>query len=56
MKFSILLPVKDGGEYVKECVDSILSQTLQDFNLISKRCQDCYTSIGQTIINRRELG
>jgi glycosyltransferase involved in cell wall biosynthesis len=34
MKFSILLPVKDGGEYVKECVDSILSQTLQDFNLI----------------------
>ena len=33
-KFSIILPVKNGGEYAKECVDSILSQTLQDFNLI----------------------
>ena len=33
-KFGIILPVKDGGEYVKECVTSILSQTLQDFNLI----------------------
>jgi len=34
MKFSIILPVKNGGDYVKECVDSILSQSLQDFNLI----------------------
>ncbi len=34
MRFSIILPVKNGGEYVKECVISILSQTLQDFNLI----------------------
>ena len=33
-KFSIILPVKNGGEYVKECVRSILSQTLNDFNLI----------------------
>lgn len=33
-KFSIILPVKNGGEYVKECVKSILSQTLNDFNLI----------------------
>lgn len=33
-KFSIILPVKNGGEYVKECVNSILSQTVQDFNLI----------------------
>ncbi|MDB5199924.1 MAG: glycosyltransferase [Chitinophagaceae bacterium] len=32
-KFSIILPVKNGGEYVKECVNSILSQTLNDFNL-----------------------
>ncbi|HEY8688006.1 MAG TPA: glycosyltransferase family 2 protein [Chitinophagaceae bacterium] len=32
-KFSIILPVKNGGEYVKECVVSILSQTLNDFNL-----------------------
>lgn len=34
MKYSIILPVKNGGEYVKECVNSVLSQTLQDFNLI----------------------
>ncbi len=33
MKFSIILPVKNGGEYVKECVQSILSQTYPDFNL-----------------------
>ena len=32
-KFSIILPVRNGGEYVKECVSSILSQTLNDFNL-----------------------
>ena len=33
MKYSIILPVRNGGEYVKECVSSILSQTLNDFNL-----------------------
>jgi glycosyltransferase involved in cell wall biosynthesis len=33
-KFSIILPVKNGGNYIKDCVNSILSQTLQDFNLI----------------------
>lgn len=33
-KFSIILPVRNGGEYVKLCVNSILSQTEQDFNLI----------------------
>lgn len=33
-KFSIILPVRNGGNYVKECAHSILSQTLDDFNLI----------------------
>ena len=33
-KFSIILPVRNGGDYVKECVNSILSQTFSDFNLI----------------------
>lgn len=33
-KFSIILPVRNGGEYVKACVNCILSQTLNDFNLI----------------------
>ena len=33
-KYSIILPVRNGGHYVKECVDSILSQTYTDFNCI----------------------
>ena len=32
--FSIILPVRNGGSYVKECVGSILAQTHTDFNLI----------------------
>lgn len=33
-KFSIILPVKDGGAYVKECVNSILNQSISDFDLV----------------------
>jgi glycosyltransferase involved in cell wall biosynthesis len=33
-KFSIILPVRNGGNYVKACVNSILSQTWPAFNLI----------------------
>lgn len=33
-KFSIILPVKNGGEYLKECVNSILSQTYTSFDFI----------------------
>lgn len=33
-KFSILLPVYNGGDYIKSCVNSIVSQTLQNFDLI----------------------
>ena len=33
-KFSIILPVKNGGDYLKECVNSILAQTHTDFNLL----------------------
>ncbi len=33
-KYSIILPVRNGGEYVKECIGSILSQTYNNFNLI----------------------
>jgi glycosyltransferase involved in cell wall biosynthesis len=32
-KYSIILPVKNGGAYVKECINSILNQTLRDFKL-----------------------
>jgi glycosyltransferase involved in cell wall biosynthesis len=33
-KFSIILPVRNGGEYVKECVSSILAQSFTDFDLL----------------------
>lgn len=33
-QFSIILPVRNGGSYVKECVQSILQQTCVDFNLL----------------------
>src|SRR5687767_11338859 len=33
-KFSIILPVKNGGSYVKECIESILNQSFRDFNLL----------------------
>ena len=32
-KFSIILPVRNGGEFVKECVQSILLQTSNNFTL-----------------------
>src|SRR6185295_11425434 len=32
-KYSIILPVRNGGEYVKDCINSILNQTLPDFGL-----------------------
>jgi glycosyltransferase involved in cell wall biosynthesis len=33
-KYSIILPVRNGSNHVKECVNSILSQTFPDFDLI----------------------
>ena len=33
-KYSIILPVHNGGHYLKRCIDSILSQTYTDFNCI----------------------
>jgi glycosyltransferase involved in cell wall biosynthesis len=32
-RYSIVLPVRNGGEYIKECVRSILSQSLETFDL-----------------------
>ncbi len=34
MKFSVILPVRNGGEYVKECVSRILAQSFTDFDLL----------------------
>lgn len=33
-KFSVILPVRNGGEYVRECVNSILRQDFPDFELM----------------------
>src|SRR5579872_3781791 len=33
-KYSIILPVRNGGHYVKACVGSILAQTFVDFELL----------------------
>lgn len=33
-RYSVVLPVRNGGAYVKECINSILTQTLQDFNVL----------------------
>src|SRR5690349_11120594 len=40
-RYTIVLPVRNGGEYVKECINSILSQTLTDFSL--KVLDNCST-------------
>jgi len=34
MKFSVVLPVRNGGHYIRLCVDSILRQTCQEFDLL----------------------
>ena len=33
-KYSIILPLRNGGEYLKDCVRSVLAQTYEDFNLV----------------------
>ncbi len=32
-EFSIVLPVRNGGEYIKICINSILAQTVTNFNI-----------------------
>lgn len=34
LKFSIILPVHNGGDYIKKCVSSILAQSYANFNLL----------------------
>jgi glycosyltransferase involved in cell wall biosynthesis len=33
-RFSIILPVRNGGNYIGECIQSILSQSVKDFDLL----------------------
>lgn len=41
MKVSVVIPVYNVEKYVKDCIDSVLAQTLQDFELIC--VHDCGT-------------
>ena len=34
MKFSVLLPTRNGAKYLKSCIDSVLSQDYRDMELI----------------------
>ena len=34
MKFSVLLPTRNGEKYLKTCIQSILDQTYDDMELI----------------------
>lgn len=34
LSYSIILPVRNGGEYIKKCVESILAQTYSNFDLL----------------------
>jgi len=34
MKFSVLLPTRNGGKYLESCIESVLSQDYQDMELI----------------------
>lgn len=33
-RYSIILPVRNGGNYLRECVEGILAQTIQEFELL----------------------
>lgn len=55
--FSIILPVHNGGSYIKECVASILTQTYSSFNLVvleNKSTDGTYEWL-QTITDKRVL-
>ena len=43
-KFSVILPLRNGGNYLKECVESILSQTYKNFELLI--LENCSTDGG----------
>lgn len=48
-KISIVMPVYNGEKYIKESIDSILGQTLKDFEFII--INDCSTDKTEEIIN-----
>ena len=49
MKVSIALATYNGEKYLREQLDSILSQSIQDFELVA--CDDCSTDSTLKILN-----
>jgi glycosyltransferase involved in cell wall biosynthesis len=55
MRFNFILPVKNGGDYIKQCVQSILAQTYTDFNLhiLENKSTDGTAEWLQTLTDKR---
>lgn len=47
-KVSVIIPIYNAQEYIGECLDSILNQTLQDFEVIA--VDDCSTDSSPVIV------
>ncbi len=47
-KFSVCIPVYNGSEYLHQCIDSILSQTFTDFEIVI--VDDCSTDSSEDIV------
>ena len=56
-KFSIILPVRNGGAYLKECVGSILTQTYKEFNffILNNNSTDGSTEWLQSLSDERVM-
>lgn len=50
MKLSVIIPNYNNQKYIKECLDSILNQTFQDFEIVI--VDDCSTDNSVDIIKR----
>ena len=48
MKIAVLIPVYNAGRYLKECLDSVLAQSLRDFEVFA--CDDGSTDGGYGIL------
>lgn len=56
MKYSVVMPVRNGGEYIKACINSLLSQTLPAFNiLVLDNCSTDGTSEWLTSLNNEKI-